>query len=596
MAIPEGYEIVNSGIPEGYEVVSDDMSAGDIATGLADIVGAGAYGVGELVAAGVPAAIATVATGEGVRYGAPLAGAIEEAIPDYKMGDDAQRLVGEIGELYKTYAPEVVQNALTAMAQSPESVMKAGEESGSPLVADLSALLATGLKIAPELIGSRVGAKVIPETTGKTVAATQRLLSTEKRDIARQLERRQPVIPSESKDLVPVESVDLWGQDAVIPDSDDLGLSGYTTTTAPYKLSPTGRVIANPKHKIAQDAGFSNQILGVIERANPETKAKYRQMVDSKERLYEIPEESSKYDPVIVTGGSLENRLNVVKKVNKDAGKAIDKYVNKKLAQVEINPLPVMNDLAQRWQSKGITLNPETGRLDFGELELSKAGMDTVNDIFQRMKREVKGQVTGKTLHNLKRIVDEKIAYGKDVEGLDAKTQGVLRDFRRSISDHLETQFPEYAKANAHYSKTIDVIDRVQKSAGKVDLDGEYSMSNLGRMSRAIMSQRVSRDEILTVIEDLDKLSSDYGRAFKDDLKGQVHFANQLDDIWGPSRATGFAGQTKQGTAAGIVDIGADGIQGGMAVGKKALEMLKKKELDDKQKFKAMKELLKETR
>jgi hypothetical protein len=82
---------------------------------------------------------------------------------------------------------------------------------------------------------------------------------------------------------------------------------------------------------------------------------------------------------------------------------------------------------------------------------------------------------------------------------------------------------------------------------------------------------------------------------FKDDIRGQVHLANQMDDIWGPSRGTGFAGQTKQGAMSGAVDMAGGGIQGGVAVGRKAMKLLEKKQLDDKAKFKAMRKLLGES-
>ena len=107
------------------------------------------------------------------------------------------------------------------------------------------------------------------------------------------------------------------------------------------------------------------------------------------------------------------------------------------------------------------------------------------------------------------------------------------------------------------------------------------------------MSQRISRDEIATAIRDLDFIAVENGYKLKDNLPQLVFLANQLDEIWGPSRATGFAGQTKQGVASAAADLGAGGIQGGVAIGSKAWKLLQKKQMEDKKKFKAMRELLK---
>ena len=218
--------------------------------------------------------------------------------------------------------------------------------------------------------------------------------------------------------------------------------------------------------------------------------------------------------------------------------------------------------------------------------------MRTITAIFDRVKQDVSGRVTGKSIHNFKRIIDEKIAYGKQVDGLDAKTQSVLRGMRESARSFLEDRFPEYAAANLEYSKTIDVINRIQKAASKnADLDGDYAFSNLGRMSRAIMSQRQSRDAVLQAIDDMDVLAKRYGRNFQDDIRGQVWFANYLDDEFGSSRQTGFSGQVQQGVANAAADLATG--SAGIDV-KGFMNKIWTKRIEDKNKFKIMKQLLKD--
>jgi hypothetical protein len=590
--------------PETSEPKS--MGLMDAAIGMGDIIASGAAGAGEDMLAGYAGLIG----GQNIPDAANIIGAVKSKIPDYEVGERGQQVGKLIAKAYQDYVPDEVKQLITQAQGAPEEVFQRGMDTSQRLrdkgfdtlasVNEFTApIAATATGSIPTLLEAG-GALKVPSVIGRTAATAQRVVSPEKRQIAKQLERQGiegEYLPNGTEptgtDLV-VQG-DPWTQGQPSIEGDDLGLSGYTTTTAPYKLNKYGKVIDNPKHKIAKDAGFSDSILGLVERANPETLAKYRKMIDSREKLYELPERSDKFDPTIVTGGSLESRLDVVKKVNKDSGQAIDRYVNNELTNMVVNPKPLMDDISKKMAANGVKLDPDSGTLSFGELELSEAGMKTITDIFDRMKKDVTGTVTGKSVHNLKRIIDEKIAYGKNVDGLDAKTQSILRDMRGSTKEYLESLFPEYAKANAGYSKSIDVIDRIQKAAGKVDLDGEYSMANLGRMSRAIMSQRISRDEIMTAINDLDALSASVGRVFKDDIRGQVHLANQMDDIWGPSRGTGFAGQTKQGAMSGAVDMAGGGIQGGVAVGRKAMKLLEKKQLDDKAKFKAMRKLLGES-
>ena len=595
---PDEYLAETGGFnPDEYLAEQPSMGAMDTAIGAADIIASGVYGSAEDFIAGTAGMIG----GRDIPQSVAITGGIKDMIPDYEIGEKGKQVASLISKAYEDYVPAEIKELINQAQSAPEEVFKRGMDTSSRLrekgydaLADVSAaiapLSATATGAIPTILEG-VGIAKVPAVAGRASATTQKVLSPEKRELAAQLERgaiEGEIMPKGGTDLVPVD--DPWTT-GPLQAEDDLGLAGYTTTTAPYKLNKHGKVIANPQHKIATDAGFSDSILGLIQRANPETRARFRQMVNRRERLYEMPETSDVNDPSIVTGESLAKRLDVVRKVNLQAGKNIDKHVNNTMGDIELNVIPLMDGVSAKWAEKGIKFN-EQGGLDFGEMELNKKGQGVIEALFKEL-GEIKGNPTGRTVHNLKRRIDEDIAYGKTVTGLDAKTQGLLSDFRLETKKFLEQQFPEYGRANAEYSQTIDVLNRIQKAAGKVDLDGEYSAANLGRMSRAIMSQRISRDEIMTAIKDMDAISANNNYKFNDDLRMQVHLANTLDDIWGPSRGTGFAGQSKQGAGAAIAETALEPVSGVAAVGKKAISALKKKQLDDKAKFKAMRELLK---
>jgi len=580
------------------------LSAKDAVIGLGDIVAAGVTGGVEDMLAGYSG----LASDTDLQTRSDVIGRVKGEIPDWKVGEQGQQLSQAMMKAYQDYVPADVQKLITTIGTVPEEIFQRGMDTSSRLrekgydrMAGLTesgaAIAATGAGAVPTALEA-IGALKVPSVAGRTAATAQRVSSPAKREIANQLKRQAiegEYIPngeaSTGTDLV-VQG-DPWTQGRPQLE-DDLGLSGSTTSTAPYKLNKYGKLIDNPKHKIAQEAGFSDAILSFTERVNPDTRAKLNKMINSRERLFEVPESSTINDPSIVSGESLGQRLKIVKDTNRKAGQAIDKYVNQTLGKIELNTIPLMDEVSDKWGQKGIKLDTNTWDIDYGDMELNKKGQAVINDLLNDMKK-IQTTPTGRTVHNLKRALDDEIAYGKKTTGLDAKTQGLLKDFRLSTKEFLENQFPEYGRANAEYSKTVDVINRIQKGAGKVDLDGEFTEANLGRMSRAIMSQRISRDEIATAIKDLDSIAVGNGYKLKDDLGQQVYFANQLDDIWGPSRATGFANQTKQGAASAAADIAGGGVQGGVAIGKKAMELLRKKQLDDKAKFKAMRELLKKS-
>lgn len=577
--------------------------------GAADVMGGIVSGAAEDIGSGLGGMILGRDTEQAANIIQGLQG-----IKDYELGDKGKEFNQWMGnflsEAYQDYVPDdlkpYAESAIKQIQGAPEEVFQRGMDNASRLrekgfdtlasATELAApVAATATGAIPNLLEGATALK-IPAAIGKTAATVQQVTSPEKRDIAKQLERgaiEGEYLPNGAEptgtDLVVQD--DPWTQGQIQMD-DELGLSGSTTSTAPYKLNKHGKLIDNPNYKIAQDAGFSDALLSFTERVNPDTRAKLNKMIVSRERLFEMPETSTTNDPSIVTGESLGQRLRIVKDTNKKAGQAIDKYVNQTLGKIELNTIPLMDEVADKWSKKGINLDTNTWGIDYGDMELNAKGQSVINGILDDMK-EIQTTPTGRTVHNLKRKLDDEIAYGKKITGLDAKTQGLLKDFRLTTKEFLENQFPEYGRANLEYSQTVDVINRIQKGAGKVDLDGEFTDANLGRMSRAIMSQRISRDEIATAIKDLDSIAVGNGYKLKDNLTQQVHFANQLDDIWGSSRATGFSGQTKQGAASAAADIAGGGVQGGVAIGEKAMEVLKKKQMDDKKKFKAMRELLK---
>jgi len=364
--LPEGFVLDEepqdiSQVPDGFvldETEQPSMSAMDVATGAADIVSSGITGGAEDFLAGYAGMIG----GRDTEQAANIMESVKGAIPDYEVGEKGQQVAQLISKAYEDYVPEEVKALITQAQEAPEEVFNRGMDTASRLrekgydtLAEVTEfgtpIAATATGAIPALLEGATALK-IPAAIGKTAAATQRAASSERREIAKQLERgaiEGEYLPNGEQaagtDLV--VQPDPWTQGQPQLD-DDLGLEGYTTTTAPYKLNKYGKVIDNPKYKIASDAGFSDSILGLIERANPETKARYRKMVNSRERLYEMPEQSDKFDPTIVTGESLGKRLDVVKRVNKESGQAIDNYVNKELSNMVVNPRPLMADISEK--------------------------------------------------------------------------------------------------------------------------------------------------------------------------------------------------------------------------------------------------------
>jgi len=117
--------------------------------------------------------------------------------------------------------------------------------------------------------------------------------------------------------------------------------------------------------------------------------------------------------------------------------------------------------------------------------------------------------------------------------------------------------YPEYGKANAAYSETINALDDLQSAAGKsIDLMSEGSEQVLGSRARALLSNQQGRGNLQNAIAQIDSVAKKYGGKFDDDILRQTAVVDELERIYG-SRATTSLGGELAKTGQDIINKGA---------------------------------------
>ncbi len=358
--------------------------------------------------------------------------------------------------------------------------------------------------------------------------------------------------------------------------------------------------------RVAVDAinqGFDEGVIAAVKGASKADKTKLLEMVNIMERGKKNKLFAQENRPSDVAGNTLMSRFRSIVTANKNAGKQLNVVANS-LKGKQIDSLPAVSSFVDDLESIGVTLsNDLKPNFSGSDIEGVKGAENAIKQIVNRMK--LTKVPDAHDVHRLKRFIDEQVTFGKKVEGLTGRTEGILKNLRRNLDQILDSTFPEYDRVNTIFAETIGAIDSLQDVAGKkLNLTGPNADKAVGTLLRRIMGNAASRVRLLDSVGDIEAVAIKHGgldvpriegvSAGKNDLLTQILFVDELDAVFGPVARTSFQGQLdqalKQGvgavtTRAGAVDIALT------AAGKVAERA---RGINEAGAFKAIKELLKE--
>lgn len=351
---------------------------------------------------------------------------------------------------------------------------------------------------------------------------------------------------------------------------------GIEAPTARQKLfgADLPKVVKNAPLMNAAKQGFDEGFLNsAAMRGSIADKRLMRKMTDIGDTIRKDPFAASKQRPSFVAGDVLLQKVNTIKQINRQAGKDIGRIAQslkgktvtvgggpssgRGLSAYEpgvVSPIADIGDnFLKALESLKIKVNGD--KLDFTDSLVSGTGRrKSIQDVFGRMVRNQNPDALD--LHQLKQYIDETVSYGKTVRGLSGKAEGVLKDLRRDIKEKLEASFPEYAKANKAYADTIDILDEVQRLAGKnTDLTSDSAAGQLAILSRRLTSTAQSRGQVYDAIERLESVLDAHAGYGKKMLAGEsggkvnldilMRYADELDRVTGNSAKTSFTGASE---------------------------------------------------
>jgi len=425
------------------------------------------------------------------------------------------------------------------------------EETGSPLAA-------TAAKVAPAALGLIAGPKVAStaargaaegveaagRATGKAlqpavqagtelVSDVSRIKTPGQREIVAQLQRGEV-----SRDLAGVK---LEG----VPIKDPTPRQQLLGADLPKAVRDKPAIAAERQ---GFDAGF---IDNVKKRSTETDRGLMREMTTISQRGKKDPLFEVDSRPADVPGKVLLEQYNQIKKINRIAGKRIGnakKYLEGKFVETS----QIGDSFESALKELKIVINKDR-TLDFSDSLISGLGgrKKAITDIWNKMVKN--NNPDAMDLHNLKQGIDEVVSYGKSVRGLGGKAEIALKELRSNIRTALD-EFPEYKKANQVYGDTIEILDEVQRLAGKkTDLTSGSAAGQLGVLSRRLMSNAQSRGNVQEAVKQLTDVldrHSGFGgplrlpgkSAGKPNIKLLMLYADELDKVVGTPAKTSLGG------------------------------------------------------
>lgn len=342
-------------------------------------------------------------------------------------------------------------------------------------------------------------------------------------------------------------------------DTFDIELAGEAVEKPTRFQKLIGADLPDPrKNKAATNAatqGFDEGFLDVIaKRATPEDKRAMLKMTRISEKGKKDPLYEVDFRPADVAGEVLLDKVNKVKRINRDAGRAID-IEAKKLANERVGVSKIGESFKQSLDDMDISINDDmTLNFDKSFLKTLAGPKKSIRTVFDEMASN--NNPTALDLHKLKKFIDEQVTYGKNVRGLGGNAERSLKSLRKNIDSVLDENFPSYDKANTAYAKTIGALDEIQRLAGsKTDLTSNSADGSLGVLSRRLMSNAQSRGQLNEAIKAIDDSISSFdgfsidgnrlanpNKKAAPNIKMLMLYADELDKVVGTPAKTSLTG------------------------------------------------------
>ena len=268
-------------------------------------------------------------------------------------------------------------------------------------------------------------------------------------------------------------------------------------------------------------------------------------------------------------GDAIVERLDVVVRTNREAGRNVDRTARGLRGQVVDFREPVSNfeNQLKEYGVKIVDNRPVFEGSRFGGTSTAvRQAQRIITDVYNKM-HEAELRPSAYAVHDLKKYIDDMVDFGTSGGDSLGQAEGILKSFRRGLDQSLDAQFDDYRIANDVYRETIEALNGFQDAAGRrIDFrspDGASVASQVGQEARKLTSNRNTRVEFRNTLAEIDRVAAKYSpEPFDAKFGDLVSFANEIEKprVFGSSADTSLGGIMEANiptSTPGLIDRGA---------------------------------------
>lgn len=357
-------------------------------------------------------------------------------------------------------------------------------------------------------------------------------------------------------------------------------------------VTGAGKIKNDPIGKALIKQGIDEGTVAAVKGSSAADKKAFAEMLKVVEKGLTNKRFAAQNRPSDIVGKSLVDRVKVIRNINKQAGKDVNKAaIALKGKQVDLTD--VSTQLQDDLLSFGIV--PDGKKLDF---EGSIFGSESLKGLKKPLQdlwtdfQKIQSNPDGLKVHQFKKLIDNLVDFGKKSDKpLTRDVENLAKGLRANVNESLRGLSNEYRVANDRFSQTIGALDDFQKAAGSsIDLTSPNADKSLGVLSRRLLSNVQSRVKLMDSITQLESTAKNLGGRVDDDIFTQVMLVDELESTFG-----NFAPTSLQGVTEKAIKGAADVIRrrpGDVAVDAVAAAAEKARGINEKNKLKLLKQLV----
>jgi hypothetical protein len=300
-------------------------------------------------------------------------------------------------------------------------------------------------------------------------------------------------------------------------------------------------------------SGFGREAVEDIIASSADDVTSFRYMMDIAENV--DGKLGAKVQPKQVVGRNLLKPVNHIIEANKKLNTQL-KDVVAKLPSTADDITDLYRKVEEIFDVRGITIKADgslrnTGALPDGDMKMYRT-------IYNQLRPNGKGNVirTPQKMHTIRQklFAEGNIAKARLQSFSDAASRDI-ETIRSILLDKVATHSDAYRTLNTDIAKNIPVIQDFAKLMGhKGSLETLNARSlKAGEVATRVLGNASSRP--LELIENVIKRADVMGFEMSDDIIKQMAFSDLLEETFGITQKTGFAGSTQKGVNAAL-DLG----------------------------------------